>query len=126
MADLLVAANLAGHDSHVVLNIPQYVAKVESGEIVPGAPLQTEEETAATAGVNGNWGFGHADCRRGDADGGAEGPGGFGGNCDGSSLQSRGPAGGVPPIAAAEGMVGLVCLNGHGGAPSRLWPTIRF
>ena len=35
-----VAANLAGHDSHGVINIPLYVERIGRGHIVPGAPFE--------------------------------------------------------------------------------------
>ena len=59
VADLLVASNLAGHDSHGVVRIPQYVSAVHSGQIQLGTTVEIERETDATAVVNGHWGFGH-------------------------------------------------------------------
>jgi uncharacterized oxidoreductase len=58
VAELLVEANLAGHDSHGVIRIPQYINSLKEGLIVPGAPIRVENETPATAVVDGNWGFG--------------------------------------------------------------------
>lgn len=58
VAELLVEANLVGHDSHGVIRIPQYVSFLKDGLITPGAPLQVEQETPSTAVINGNWGFG--------------------------------------------------------------------
>ena len=52
-----VKANLAGHDSHGVMHIPEYVERINRGHIVPGAPL-VEREAPCTAVINGNWGFG--------------------------------------------------------------------
>ena len=59
VAGQLVESSLSGHDSHGVLRLPQYVAGVASGQIVPGAVVEVERETPATAVLNGNWGFGH-------------------------------------------------------------------
>ncbi|HUK61071.1 MAG TPA: Ldh family oxidoreductase [Stellaceae bacterium] len=53
------AANLAGHDSHGVLQIPGYVERMKRGEIVPGAPFTILRESATTTVVDGNWGFGY-------------------------------------------------------------------
>ena len=53
-----VEANLAGHDSHGVIRTMSYVAAIDKGHIVPGAPYEVERVTASTAVVNGNWGFG--------------------------------------------------------------------
>ncbi len=55
---LLVKANLVGHDSHGVIRIPQYVRSIEKGEIVPNAEVEIVRESASTALLNGNWGFG--------------------------------------------------------------------
>src|SRR5918912_1232288 len=54
----MVGANLAGHDSHGVQLLPTYVARVQRGDIVPGAPFEVLDETPATARVDGHWGFG--------------------------------------------------------------------
>ncbi len=53
-----VKANLVGHDSHGVIHIPEYVARIDKGHIVPGAPFVVEREAPCTAVINGNWGFG--------------------------------------------------------------------
>jgi uncharacterized oxidoreductase len=63
IAELLVASNLAGHDSHGVIRIPQYIGLIASGLIQPGAPMETERETLSHALINGNWGFGHVIAR---------------------------------------------------------------
>src|SRR3954453_4340812 len=54
-----VNANLAGHDSHGVIAIPTYIDRIKVGHIVPGAPWTIVQETAATTGVDGAWGFGY-------------------------------------------------------------------
>ncbi len=54
----LVAANLAGHDSHGVIAIPDYIGRIQKGHIVPGAPFTVVQESATTTVVDGNWGFG--------------------------------------------------------------------
>jgi uncharacterized oxidoreductase len=53
-----VAANLVGHDSHGVITTLQYVRQIDKGEIVLGAELGVEDESATTAVLTGNWGFG--------------------------------------------------------------------
>lgn len=58
VAAVLVDNNLAGHDSHGLLRVPQYVAAVRKGTTVPDARPEIVQETAATAVVSGNWGFG--------------------------------------------------------------------
>lgn len=64
VAHHLVESNLAGHDSHGVLRAPWYLEKIDKAEIVPGAPIVVEHETATTARINGNWGFGQPVARQ--------------------------------------------------------------
>jgi uncharacterized oxidoreductase len=54
-----VGANLVGHDSHGVIQIPTYIDRVKVGHIVPGAPFEVERDTPSTTVINGNWGFGY-------------------------------------------------------------------
>ncbi len=64
VADVLVGANLAGHDSHGVIRLEQYARMVRAGQIVPGAPFEVTRNRskrggkAAAALVDGHWGFG--------------------------------------------------------------------
>ena len=58
VAEVLVENNLAGHDSHGVLRIPEYVKSIRAGEIVPTAYPAVISETDATALVTGNWALG--------------------------------------------------------------------
>jgi LDH2 family malate/lactate/ureidoglycolate dehydrogenase len=58
VADVLVDNHLAGHDSHGILRIPEYVQSVRVGEIVPTARPAVLAETPTTALVGGNWAFG--------------------------------------------------------------------
>ncbi len=59
MAEALVGANLAGHDSHGVIRIPAYINLIKNGGLNPSARPTILEETATTALVDGNWTFGH-------------------------------------------------------------------
>ena len=58
VATHLVKANLVGHDSHGVIQIPTYMERIDAGHIVPSAPFVVEKEAPCTAVINGNWGFG--------------------------------------------------------------------
>ena len=58
VATHLVKANLVGHDSHGVIQIPTYMERIDAGHIVPNAPFVVEKEAPCTAVINGNWGFG--------------------------------------------------------------------
>lgn len=55
----VVNANLAGHDSHGVIMLPNYIERVRAGQIVPGAPFTVVQESPTTTVVDGNWGFGY-------------------------------------------------------------------
>ena len=54
-----VGANLAGHDSHGVIQIPIYIDRIGKKHIVPGAPFETVRGTPTTTVIDGNWGFGY-------------------------------------------------------------------
>ncbi len=54
-----IGANLAGHDSHGIIQIPTYIKRIEVGHIVPGAAIDILQETPTTTVVDGNWGFGY-------------------------------------------------------------------
>ena len=60
----LIAANLAGHDSHGIINIPMYVDYMRKGHMVPGAAFEILEETATTTVIDGHWGFGFSTSER--------------------------------------------------------------
>jgi LDH2 family malate/lactate/ureidoglycolate dehydrogenase len=55
----IVGANLVGHDSHGVIQIPTYIERIKRGHIVPGAPWTIVRESPTTTVVDGHWGFGY-------------------------------------------------------------------
>lgn len=55
----VVTANLAGHDSHGIIQIPTYIERISKGDIVPGAKWEIVQESATTTVVDGHWGFGY-------------------------------------------------------------------
>ena len=59
VAERCVRANLVGHDSHGVIQIPTYVDRIGLGHVVPGAPMEVRDETPTTAVIDGHWGFGY-------------------------------------------------------------------
>ncbi len=59
VAEILVNANLAGHDSHGVQFVPPYLDRIENGDIDPAASPQVIQETANTMLVDGHKSFGH-------------------------------------------------------------------
>ena len=54
-----IEANLAGHDSHGIIQIPTYIDRIQVGHIVPGAPWSIVQESATTTVIDGHWGFGY-------------------------------------------------------------------
>lgn len=65
VSKLLVRSNLAGVDSHGVFpNLTNIIKGLQKSKIKPGAPFEIVKETASTALVNGNWGFGQVICTR--------------------------------------------------------------
>jgi LDH2 family malate/lactate/ureidoglycolate dehydrogenase len=60
VAQALVLSSLKGVDSHGVMRLPQYLEHIGKGLVVPDAVPEVVRETASTAVVDGNRGFGHA------------------------------------------------------------------
>ncbi|MFN8591640.1 MAG: Ldh family oxidoreductase [Thermomicrobiales bacterium] len=58
VADSLLDANLAGHDSHGVLRLPGYLAGVKNGHLRPEATPALISRSGATAIVDANEGWG--------------------------------------------------------------------
>ena len=58
VASSLVGSNLAGHDSHGVIQIPGYVDRIRAGDLVPAARPEVEREGPGIVQVDGAWGFG--------------------------------------------------------------------
>src|SRR6202035_575565 len=56
----IVGANLVGHDSHGIIQVPTYIDRIKAGHIVPQAPWVITQETPTTTVIDGNWGFGYA------------------------------------------------------------------
>ena len=111
----MVDANRVGHDSHGVIHLPKYVRELEAGLIQPGAPIQTQHESASMAVLEGNWGFGPVvatravsvaieKARQTDISAVAV-----------SRCNEIGRLGGYACLAADAGMIGLLMVNDHGG-----------
>jgi hydroxycarboxylate dehydrogenase B len=118
VADHLVEANLAGHDSHGVIRIPQYLDLISAGQLRPGGRMQIVEEAPAGAVVDGGRGFGQLIAR--DAmllamkKARAGGVGAVGvRNCG-----HTGRLGTYTQMAAQAGLVGIAMVNSGGGGQS--------
>lgn len=64
VAEHLVSAQLAGHDSHGIIRIPQYHQHAREGRLNVAAKVEVERETPATALLNGNWTWGQVIAKR--------------------------------------------------------------
>jgi uncharacterized oxidoreductase len=60
----VISANLAGHDSHGIIQIPSYIDRVKVGHIVPGAEWKVVQESPTTTVIDGHWGFGYVQNER--------------------------------------------------------------
>jgi uncharacterized oxidoreductase len=60
----LVDANLAGHDSHGVIRIVQYVKALQDGQLACGVPLKIHSQTPAVMVCDGQWGLGQVQAHR--------------------------------------------------------------
>lgn len=58
VAEELVDANLAGHDSHGVIRVTEYLRAIEAGAIRPGSAPRIVRDRGSTVLVSGEWGFG--------------------------------------------------------------------
>lgn len=120
VADHLIEANLAGHDSHGVLRVLQYVDFVERGEIKPQEKTRVVERFAAGALLDGNACLGQVAGREatllaieiarqsGTASVGVR-------NC-----HHTGRIGTYTLMIAEAGMIGLCFVNSGGGAQAVL------
>ena len=58
VADHLVEANLAGHDSHGVMRVYKYIDWVKAGQVVPNRHVTVVTDSGALVLVDGNFGYG--------------------------------------------------------------------
>jgi uncharacterized oxidoreductase len=60
----LVDANLAGHDSHGVIRITQYLQALNDGILKTGVSLKIHSQTPAVMACDGQWGLGQVQAHR--------------------------------------------------------------
>lgn len=116
-----VGANLAGHDSHGVLLLPTYINRMKVGHIMPQARYQVVEESATTARIEGNWGFGQVVTTAAMQ------------LCIAKAKENRiaavtvihqshvGRLGDYPLMASREGLIGMICCD-SGQSPKSVAP----
>lgn len=117
VADHLVDANLAGHDSHGIGMLPHYVRAIAAGLLDPKARAVVEDPGGPVIAVDGRSGFGQVVARQGTAAGVAR------ARAAGLSLVALrssfhvGRIGAYAEQAAAEGMVSIHFVNVVGHPP---------
>jgi hydroxycarboxylate dehydrogenase B len=115
VAGVLVRANLAGHDSHGILRLPQYVEAIRGGALRPGAPITVERETRAAAVLDGHRGWGPIVARRAMQLAIEKAHAVGTGTVAVRGSQHVGRVGEYPTMAAAENMIGIAFVNSYGG-----------
>jgi len=58
VVDMLIEANLVGHDSHGIHYVTRYAERIKNGVIDPTAKPEVTNETPSTAIIDGHWTFG--------------------------------------------------------------------
>ena len=116
VAESLVNSNLAGHDSHGVIRIPQYISLMKKGDIVPGAQIEIVKENPNTAVLDGNWGFGQVMARKAMEIAVEKAQAYSLASVAMSRSNHVGRLGEYPVIAAQRNMIGMIFVNNHGAA----------
>ncbi len=58
VGEALARANLAGHDSHGIIRVAQYIEWLDRGDLQPKAELKVVQDTDVLMMITGNYGFG--------------------------------------------------------------------
>ena len=112
----LVESNLAGHDSHGVMRIPQYAREMASGAIVSGTEMSLDSQQGAIAAYDAHLAFGHVAAESGMniAIENARRQGGLG-MVNLRRANHTGRLGHFVTLAAEQGMIGIAMVNAGGG-----------
>jgi LDH2 family malate/lactate/ureidoglycolate dehydrogenase len=114
VAQLMVWANLVGHDSHGVIHIPRYVGQIKEGLIVPGMQPEVVKDTPSAAMIDGHWNFGHVVAKQG-IELAIEKARQTAIACVSlAHLNHIGRVGAYPTLAAQAGMAGIACCSSGG------------
>lgn len=114
VADALVNANLAGHDSHGVMRIPSYVRWMEKGDVNVKAEFRVVMEADVFAVIDGDWGFGQVMARKAMKVGIEKAAQSGVANISARRCSHIGRAGDYPIMAAEAGLASILFLNTHG------------
>ena len=118
VASHLVGANLAGHDSHGVMRVPQYAELIELGRLKPASHGQVVHQTPAIAGLDGQQGFGQVIGRQAMLLAMQLARTSGIGAVSVRNCCHTGRIGTYTELAAREGMLGLAVVNTGGGGQS--------
>jgi uncharacterized oxidoreductase len=114
----LVEACLAGHDSHGILRIPQYVKGLQQGRIRSGVRPMVLAESATTAVIDGRLGFGQVIAGEGMALAVKKAKASGIGAVAIRNSNHSGRLGAYTAEAAREGVAALAMVNAGGGGQS--------
>jgi uncharacterized oxidoreductase len=120
IAQLLVRANLRGHDSHGVIRVPQYWESVKKGQVDPKTPITVTAESPALVRLDGGGGFGQVVGRRAMEMAIAKAKAGGLSAASTSRTSHVGRLADYAEMAASAGLVGMLwanCVHGLNVAP---------
>ena len=115
VSNSLVEANLAGHDSHGILRIPEYVGWMEQNLVNTGAHIRIVQEADSFAVVDGGWGFGQVVGREAMEVAISKAEKAGVGTVAARQCCHIGRVGEYPMMASARGMAAVMFVNTHGG-----------
>jgi len=114
VAESLVATDLAGHHSHGVMRLPQYVGAIREGHLKPNAEPRRVMDEGPLGIIDGGWGFGQV-AARAAAEFAAEKAHEHGVSCVALRNSNHcGRIGEYTELVAAEGLAGMAFVTGHG------------
>ena len=115
IANLLIESNLAGHDSHGVLRLPQYVLSIQSKAIDPDVEIEIVSETPSSAIIDGHSGLGQFIATQAMEVAIAKAREHTISTVNVYNCNHIGRLADYVKMAAEAKMIGLLFLNGHGG-----------
>lgn len=118
IARLLVEANLTGHETHGIRQIPRYLKAVRSGEVNAGAPVTVLQETPATALLDAHRTLGFVGATKAVELAIAKARETKVAAVAVRNLNHVGRVGAYPEMAAAQGLVCLAFTNAQGAGKS--------
>lgn len=111
VADVLVKANLTGHDSHGIVYFTRYADRVKKGTINPKAEPEIIKETPTTAIVDGHWGFGQVTAKKTMETAIKKAKTNHIGAVGAIGCNHMGRLGGYTMMAAEQNMIGILFVN---------------